>query len=332
MSSPPLLDLVMLWRIVVFAVLMLAAWELGPQTHRATAQQPAGETIDPADQAERLAEAERRAQAALAEPRPLETPPKRLPTSPGDEKINLWELYLAGGVLMIPITLMSFLAVAVGFERLLGLRRGKVLAPRLLRELMNLAAEPGGLDPRQAFWFCQQCPSTASNVIRAMLLKVGRPVSEIEHAMAEANEREAAKLYSNVRWLHLCANVTPLIGLLGTVQGMIQTFFVTAHLPIGADKAESLAQGIYVALVTTFGGLVVAIPAAILAHWFEGRIQRLFRELDEALLVILPQLQRLEGKVQVSSKNPWTDFRLEWQPAPGPTTQPTESQAAVNPF
>lgn len=317
MSDPAILDRMTLWRIFVFLVLLATAWGAAPAFRRASAQQakPEGTDVEaqPAEQAERIADAERRAQAALTAEEPKDTvPAASKPASPEvTEKINLWELYLAGGVLMVPITVMSFIAVAFGIERLLGLRRRRILPPRLLRELKQLAAQKGGLDPRQAFRLCQQYPSTAARVIRAMLLKVGRPTTELEHAVAEANEREAAKLYSNVRWLNLCTTITPLMGLLGTVQGMIQAFFVTAHLPVGANKAESLAQGIYVALVTTFGGLVVAIPAAIMAHFFEGRIQRLFRDLDETLLGLLPQFQRFEGRVQVSGKDPLNDYELE---------------------
>ena len=81
---------------------------------------------------------------------------------------------------------------------------------------------------------------------------------------------------------------------------MFGPFFHTANLPTGANKAEFLANGIYVALVTTFAGLAVAIPAAVLAHWFEGRIQSLFRELDETLLGLMPQLERFEGRLRVS--------------------------------
>jgi biopolymer transport protein ExbB len=124
----------------------------------------------------------------------------------------------------------------------------------------------------------------------------------LEQTVRDAAEREAAKLYRNVRWLNLSAGVTPLMGLLGTVQGMIMAFYVTANLPTGVNKAQSLAQGIYVALVTTFGGLCVAIPAAMLSHFFEGRIQRLFGELDETLLGLMPQLERFEGKVRVNKE------------------------------
>ena len=151
-----------------------------------------------------------------------------------------------------------------------------------------------------AYKLGQQYPATAAYVIRTMLLKVGRPHTELEHAVSEAGEREAARLYSNVRWLGLAAGVSPLLGLLGTVWGMIMAFFHTANLPNGANKAEFLANGIYVALVTTFAGLAVAIPAAVLAHWFEGRIQGLFRELDEILLGLMPQLERFEGRLRIS--------------------------------
>jgi biopolymer transport protein ExbB len=81
---------------------------------------------------------------------------------------------------------------------------------------------------------------------------------------------------------------------------MIQAFFETANLQPGANRADYLAEGIYKALVTTFAGLSVAIPAAILAHMFEGRIQRLFRELDGYVAKLLPQLERFEGRLRAN--------------------------------
>ena len=102
-------------------------------------------------------------------------------------------------------------------------------------------------------------------------------------------------------------------------------FIKTAKVSIG-DRAEVLAEGIYVALVTTFSGLAVAIPAAILAHWFEGRIQKLFRELDETLLGVMPQLERFEGKLRMSPK------QLDQpQPPPPPQTAPAVGTASTPP-
>ncbi|HUY89256.1 MAG TPA: MotA/TolQ/ExbB proton channel family protein [Pirellulales bacterium] len=275
--------------------------------------EPASEQTAETD---RVADAERMAEEALNEPseKPAEPAPPPAPKLPS---LNLLELAMSGGVLMIPIALMSFIVVLFAFERWLGLRRSKIIPPALVTALGQLAARPGGLDPKQAYKLCQQFPSTAANVFRAVLLKVGRPHSEVEFAVKEASEREAAKLYKNVRPIELAVTITPLLGLLGTVQGMIQAFYVTANMPTNFNKAENLASGIYVALVTTFAGLTVAIPAAILAHYFEGRIQSLFRDVDELLLELLPQLERFEGKLRVQRPAPAVESepRAEAQPA-----------------
>lgn len=263
--------------------------------------------IDPASAAEdtagsdadALREAERRAEEALAATSEEQTAGSSIsPESPAVPQMNVLDLAFRGGVMMIPITLMSVLTVVFGFERLLGLRQRKILPDMLITGLGRISQEKRGFDPRAAYRLCQQYPSAAANVLKAILMKVGRPLSEVEQAMKEAGEREADRLYSNVRFLTLSAAVTPLLGLLGTVQGMIQAFFVTSHLPPGANRAEMLAQGIYTALVTTFAGLCVAIPASVLAHYFEGRIQNSLRRLDEALLGLLPQLERFEGRLR----------------------------------
>jgi biopolymer transport protein ExbB len=81
---------------------------------------------------------------------------------------------------------------------------------------------------------------------------------------------------------------------------MIRAFHNTTLLTPDVNKAEYLAEGIYVALVTTLGGLCVAIPAAIFAHHFEGRIQSLFHEVDEMLFNLMPQIERFEGRVRFS--------------------------------
>ncbi len=214
------------------------------------------------------------------------------------ESINIFTLLVQGGAFMIPILLMSLLVVTFTIERFIGLRRIRVLPEALVAGLGQLGGPQGGFDPRKAYKLCQQYPSAAATVVRAMLLKVGRPHSEVEHAVAEASEREANRLYANVRWLTLAAAVAPLLGLLGTVWGMIRAFHDTTQLTPDQNKADYLAEGIYVALVTTLGGLCVAIPAAIFAHHFEGRVQTLFHQIDEMLFNLMPQVERFEGRVR----------------------------------
>ncbi len=218
--------------------------------------------------------------------------------------LNLFDLiFRRGGSLVYVIAVLLVMVILFTIERGLAMRKIKVLPDSLVTQLGKLANDPGGFDPRKAYRVCQEHPSAASRIIRAMLLKVGRPHSEVERAVREASEREASDLYSNVRWLNLAATVAPLLGLLGTVWGMIQAFFDLGYIDPGADKAAVLAKGIYVALVTTFAGLSVAIPAATVAHYFEGRIQSLFRQIDELLFGLLPQVERYEGKIRVSRQH-----------------------------
>jgi biopolymer transport protein ExbB len=252
-----------------------------------------------------VVDAEALAEAALSSEEPSEeetSEGQTAPTAPSP-RIDLWELAQRGGVLMIPISVVSLIVVTFGLERMIALRRRKVMPPVLFDGLNRLAGQKGGLDPRRAYALCKKYPSTASRVIIDMLLRLGRPHGEVEQALRDSCDREAGRLYANVRWLSLAAGIAPLLGLLGTVGGMIQAFFETANLQPGANRADYLAEGIYKALVTTFSGLSVAIPAAILAHLFEGRIQRLFRELDEQVARLLPQLERFEGRLRANHEN-----------------------------
>ncbi len=227
-------------------------------------------------------------------------PAPAAPLPDPDKSINVLQLAIDGGIFMIPLFGLSILSATVVVERFLGLRQLKILPDALVTDLGQLGGAKGGFDPRAAYRACQQYPSAAARVIRAMLLKVGRPLSEVEHTVKEASEREATKLYTNVRWLSLAANMSTLIGLLGTVQGMIIAFHQLTIADPKANKAQILAGGIYVALVTTFAGLCIAIPAGAFAHYFEGRIQALFHDIDELVFNLLPQVERYEGRVRFS--------------------------------
>lgn len=210
-------------------------------------------------------------------------------------QLSLCELFQSGGLLMIPISIMSVLVLAIGLERFWGLRKGAVLPRKLCHNVeVQISAKA---DPRAIYALCKKNRSAFAKVIQAALFKAGRPMGEVNETIQNAKEDEANRLYGRVRFLVLAAAVTPLMGLLGTVVGMIQAFMATAS-STGAQKAEMLSQGIYLALVTTCAGLIVAIPAAILAHWYEGKIQKLFYRMDRQLVNFISYLESLEGKVR----------------------------------
>ena len=216
----------------------------------------------------------------------------------------LWDLAWRGGVFMIPIGLCSIVVLAFALERRVGLQKGRIIPRGLLVALQKLNQPNIGIDPRLAYDECQKFRSPLGRVIQVAILKVGRPHAELEKAVEDAVGREADELAQNIRPINVTASVAPLLGLLGTVQGMIMAFMVMSTTAAsGAAKGQELAQGIYTALVTTFAGLCVAIPAIIIANSLEGRIERLLRGMEDVFNEILPLFERFEGKWRVTMKS-----------------------------
>jgi biopolymer transport protein ExbB len=191
---------------------------------------------------------------------------------------SLWEALWAGGPLVIPIIVCSFVLVLVTFERVFSLRRGRV-APKLFIERLLLQISEGALDRNQAFDLCDENPSLAAGVFAAAVRKWGKPAVEVEQAVLDEGERAANSMRRFLRAINCIASVTPLFGLLGTVWGMIVAFNEIAGS--GAmGRPEMLAAGIGTALMSTAAGLCVAIPALILYLFFVGRVDALVMEID----------------------------------------------------
>jgi biopolymer transport protein ExbB len=227
------------------------------------------------------------------------TEPVAQPAEAGSRPgMNLFRLLVQGGFYMIPLGLISLIAVAITVERLIALQRDRIMPERMIERLARLGQQPGGMDPRDAYIVCQNTPSVAADILRSVLVKVGRPHMELEHACTEAAQRAATRLQQPVSWLTLCAAIAPLIGLLGTVWGITQSFYDTTQLEVGQDRATALSRGIYIALVTTIGGLNIAIPATLMSHWFENRIIKLLNQTEEMVRGLLPQLERYEGVIR----------------------------------
>ncbi len=211
---------------------------------------------------------------------------------------SLWNLAIQGGWFMIPIAIASVITIAFTLERMAGLRLGRNLPRKLLQKLRTLAHE--GVDPRQAWDMSQEHPSPLANCVQAAVLKAGRPQAELEKAVEDAVERETKAMTRNMRPVNVVASIAPLLGLLGTVQGMIMAFMVTSTTTsTGTAKAQELAHGIYTALVTTFAGLSVAVVSVVLANWLEGKVERTLEKLEAIFLDLLPRFEKFEGRMRV---------------------------------
>ncbi len=211
--------------------------------------------------------------------------------------LDLLTLLIRGGVFMIPIGIVSIVVVMFVVERSISLRRGRLYPRRFQKSVLQFSKQLEA-DPRIVYQSCLEHPSPASDVLRTLLLQVGRPVSELKGTVSEKLQREADRAYGNVRWLNFSAGVAPLLGLLGTVWGLIRAFHDTTQLTAGQNRADYLAAGIYEALITTLAGLIVAIPAAIASHYFEGKITRIFNSIEEDLFGLLPRFEQYEGRTR----------------------------------
>ncbi|MEX0641366.1 MAG: MotA/TolQ/ExbB proton channel family protein [Pirellulales bacterium] len=209
---------------------------------------------------------------------------------------SLLEMLTAGGPLILPIVLASFVLTLIVFERLFSLRRRRVV-PRLFIERFLLQVREGALDRFEALDRCEEESSHIARVFAAAVRKWGKPAVEVEQAVLDEGERVDNVLRRYLRVINGVATVSPLLGLLGTVWGMMQSFNVIALSP-AMGRAEMLAGGISVAMITTAAGLSVAIPALIFYLYFVGRVDKLIMEIDHHSqeLVSLISLEALEER------------------------------------
>lgn len=198
----------------------------------------------------------------------------------GDEETSLVDLLQKGGPLMYPLYLCSIVVVAFVIERSVRLRRSAILPPGVVDRIRSISRSENRLSPQELLSDLQHHPSPIARVITAGLRRADRPLAELEKAIEDAGQREADSMRRGCRVLSIVSSVAPLLGLLGTVFGMIQAFMTVAAREEALGRTELLAGGIYQALVTTAAGLCIAIPALVLYFIFIEKVDRLVSEMD----------------------------------------------------
>ncbi len=194
------------------------------------------------------------------------------------ETKNLLQVIRDGGPLMIPIAVCSFILLVFVFERMISLRRGRIIPAPFVKRFLE-QVNSGQLQREEALTLCEENRSPVAEVFAAAVKKWGKTCVEVEQAIIDAGERVTHGLRRYLRVLNGVATVSPLLGLLGTVLGMIHAFNNIAAAD-AMGRPERLATGISQALLTTAAGLSVAIPALICYLYFIGRVDRLIIELD----------------------------------------------------
>lgn len=192
--------------------------------------------------------------------------------------MTLWEMTVKGGLIMIPISLCGALTLAILLEKLISLRNVEMDTDKFLRELEDTLRRR---KIRESLELCDRYDKPIPRIIREGILKSDRSHEEIKQAIEDAASQEIPQLERFLGILATIATVAPLLGLLGTVTGLIKAFMVIEAAG-GLVNPGDLARGIWEALVTTVAGLVVAIPTYLAYNYFVSRVNNLVLQMEKS--------------------------------------------------
>jgi biopolymer transport protein ExbB len=199
---------------------------------------------------------------------------------------SVWDFCVKGGIVMIPIALCSLVGLALVVERLLSVRRTKAIPPGFLEGLRPLVREG---NQKRCLEHCRASKSPMARICEAGFKRWDRPIEQVEKAISDAGQTEIALMRKHMRALSVITSISPLLGLLGTIFGMIKAFQTVAASGEALGRTELLAAGIYEAMITTAAGLIVAIPALVMYNFIASRIDRLVLEMDAVCLELVEQ-------------------------------------------
>jgi biopolymer transport protein ExbB len=200
------------------------------------------------------------------------------------------QILIKGGWLMIPLGTCSILALAIIIERFISLGMMERKANRFIETMLGILKGNDDRKLDKITALCEMTPSPLARILQAGIERRDRERIEIKEAIEDAGYSEAPYLEKNLRILGTVVTVSPLLGLLGTVMGMIKAFNVIAVQGVGQPGA--LAGGIAEALITTAVGLSIAIPGLIFYNYFTHRTDKLIRKLENASGELLESLTR----------------------------------------
>ncbi len=194
----------------------------------------------------------------------------------------MYEMIEAGGWLMILILLCSVVALAIAGERLWSLQAKKIAPPNLVAQVWSWY-KADNLDEGHLDALASNSP--LGRILAAGLVNRHHPRDIMKESIEETGRQVVHELERYLNTLGTIASITPLLGLLGTVIGMIKVF--SAIMTHGVGNPSVLAGGISEALITTAGGLMVAIPTLIFYRYFRGKVDALVLKMEEEALKIV---------------------------------------------
>lgn len=196
-------------------------------------------------------------------------------------KMSFWQVFLAGGPVMWPILMCSIFASSIMLSKWWQLKSIKINTQEFLSSILDKMKRH---QTKEALEICEKTKSPISHILKAGILKYDRPRSQIKEAIEDASLYEIPLLERNLPALATIAHISPLLGLLGTVTGMVRCFQTIQAKAVSFRPVSpgDLAGGIWEALLTTVAGLVVAIPTFVAYNYLVNRVNHFILEIEKA--------------------------------------------------
>jgi biopolymer transport protein ExbB len=201
--------------------------------------------------------------------------------------LSVWDLAIKGGIIMIPIAIMSVIAVYIFIERLLAIMKASKEERNFMNNIRDFIHN-GRIDSAMAL--CRTQDSPIARMVEKGLNRLGKPLGDINAAIENVGKLEVSRLEKNIAVLGTIAGAAPMLGFLGTVTGMIRAFYDMSMAGNNVDIII-LSSGIYEAMVTTVGGLIVGIAAYVCYNMLVARIEKLVFILEARATEFMDLLQ-----------------------------------------
>jgi biopolymer transport protein ExbB len=205
----------------------------------------------------------------------------------GDQSISVLDLAIQGGFMMIPIFLLSVIAIYLFFERLMIINKANQNPDEFMNRVKQSVLKG---DINGAKFLCAQQDSPVARMIQKGLSRIGSPLKNIEASIENVGKLEIFKLEKNLSSIATIAGAAPMMGFLGTVIGMVEAFIAIAQEE-GTVSPKLLSSGIYTAMITTVAGLIVGIMAYLAYNFLITRVQKVIHKMEYTSIEFIDLLQ-----------------------------------------
>lgn len=203
--------------------------------------------------------------------------------------VGFWDLFMGGGWLMWVLVLLAAVMIFIFVERFIAIRKATKVDNHFMNRIRDYISQ-GNINA--AIDLCRRTDSPIARMIEKGIERIGRPMGDIQSAIENVANVEVAKLEAGLPWLASISGGAPMIGFLGTVVGMVQVFIDMSANQTGGIELGQLSAGMYVAMVTTVGGLIVGIPAYFAHNYLVARIERLVFRMEATTIAFMDILNQ----------------------------------------